>query len=307
MTNETESNNPSRPQAAAPFNLNTNTKKGLVVAIVVFLLLIVFGIIASRSLPGEALYGFKTSVIEELNRSVQFGTEAGANHEISRLEQRLDEIKRLKEKGPLSDSARTALENMVLKHSKAVTAAVQDQNSMLTPTDKLSLLERYAGVAAAMETVSESDPELTALGDFMEDRRREAVSLYREQVDRFVERETPANIFEFIKQLLSNVSNELQNGNLTENTIDDAEVYINRVGPAMAEGDYPKAINSIAEAMRFIAVEKYGANVESDEAPSTDDTSTSTEEAVTPTSTPASSTPTPAPSAPTGSTFTFPE
>ncbi len=309
MNNETQ-NNSSTPKPSSSISqtlrIDTNAKKGLVAAIIVFLVLIVFGILAAKSLPGDALYSVKTNVLEELNSAVQFGTKAGAEHEIARMETRLREVQALKEKDSFSDSARTTFENIITKHTKVVMDAVQDEKSMLTPTAKLDLLGRFAGVAAAMETVSESDPKLAELGDFMEDQRRESVSLYREQVDRFVERETPANIFEFIKSLLSNVSNELQNGQLSEDTINDAEVYINRVGPAMAQSDYPKAINSIAEAMRFIAIEKYGANAdpaaeESEDA--ADDAATSTQDETAATATPTTST-----SAPQGaSTFSFPE
>jgi hypothetical protein len=259
-------------------SLNAQTKRGIVIALIVFLALIVFGFIASRSLPGDALYSVKTDFIEELDAAVQWGPKSKAEFYVRRMESRLAELKALAQKDQLTEHVYTDFREIVEKQDQAFTAFINEEQSSFSKTEKLIAIESYTNVAAAMETLSEGDPELQELGEFMEDIRREAFNLYKDEVDRFVEQETPANIYEFIKERLTEVSNALNDESLSEGVIDDAEVYINRVSAAMADSNYPRAIAAIAEAHRFIVIEKYGvfeATAQTQEAQESATTSTS--------------------------------
>jgi hypothetical protein len=124
--------------------------------------------------------------------------------------------------------------------------------------DRLFALNNFAAVAGAMEAIAENDPELLTFGDQIEDVRREAVNLYKDTADIFVQSTTPDIALEFIKNSLGDVSGKLGNeGGISAEAIDDAEEYIDRVALSIKDKEYAKAIYSIGEASRFIRVDEY--------------------------------------------------
>jgi len=287
---------------------NDKRKKLVLGAVIIVLALLSLGFIAQRSLPGGVFYDLKTRVIENLNESAQASKESKANYQTTRMEARLEELKALTEKGSLSAEAQEDLRALTTLHTQTLKKAVALQADEVPTPAMLRAISNFSDVAAAMETISEREEFLQELGEHMEDVRREAVNLYQEQSDRYVERETPENIFELVRTLLSDVSNEINNAGISDDTIDDAEVYISRVGPALAAGDYPRALTAVAEAKRFIMIEKYGALKISEDTANTNSEATSTEadkatstESASPTSTPE----VPTPQTPQGS-FGFP-
>lgn len=284
-------------------SLNAQTKKGAIIALIIFLALVALGVFASRSLPGNALYGLKTQFIETLNESVQFSAENKAQYQVERMKNRLEEVQAFEEKGTFSQKAREDLERVTAKHMETLTS-IAAANADAAPSETtLTAINDFAGVALAIESVSERNEALQEFGEFIEDIRRDSVNLYKDEVDRYVERTVPEQIYEFVRAQLSEVSEELNTENINPQTIDDAEVYINRVGPAMAEADYPRAIAAIAEAMRFIQIDIYGAVESEAESPNTD-TASSTEESTSTTET--QEMPIEAPSGEAAS-FSFPE
>lgn len=291
------------------FPLSTRTKIILGTAIIL-IAFVALGFMASQSIPGSALYGIKTGVIEGLTESMQPTAEAKASYQTVKLRERLEELKTLIQKGTVEANMQDDLRAMVTQHTQTLESLVEAEADAPTPA-MLSAISDFSDVAAAMETRSEREESLSEFGEFMEDVRRNAVNLYQDHVDRYVERETPEVIYEFVRTLLTNVSSEINNAGLSEGTIDDAEVYINRVGAAMAEGNYPRAITAIAEAKRFIMIEKYGVLEVTEETTSSTTTTSSsttttsptstTEVEITPLTTPNTAAPQSAPS------FTFPE
>ncbi len=275
---DTQENKNAFDEAAQKIHsLNAQTKKGAVIALIIFLALVALGVFASRSLPGNALYGLKTQFIETLNESVQFSAENKAQYQVERMKNRLEEVQAFEEKGNFSQKAREDLERVTAKHMETLTS-VAAANADAAPSETiLTAINDFAGVALAIESVSERNEALQEFGEFIEDIRRDSVNLYKDEVDRYVERTAPEQIYEFVRVQLSEVSEGLNTENINPQTIDDAEVYINRVGPAMAEADYPRAIAAIAEAMRFIQIDIYGVVKSEAESPSTD-TASSTEE-----------------------------
>ncbi len=270
--------------------LTQQTKTAAVVALILFLLLLALGFMASRSLPGSTLYGMKTGLLEPLQGSVQFGTKSKAQYQVRRMEARLDEIKRLSSEEEVTQEEIDAYKEQVYAHHSKFTELINLPDNGMTYPDTLSVLGSFASVAAAIEEISENTPGLEALGEEMEDVRRQSVNLFNDTTDRFVERETPQNIYAFITQQLQAVSRKLENTELDQAAVDDAQVYINRVAPAVEKGDFPRAISAIAEALRFIEVEEYGGRIEPETTESTttatatpqDDDGSATQEAAVP-------------------------
>jgi len=236
------------------------SKVGIVLAAIVVILAVIW-FMAARSLPGSALYPLKTDFFETLDSSVQLSNEARADQHVHLLANRFNELKMLVAREEISSKAIEDLQTQVERNTQGVYEALNAEGeSSLQSQNALRILEDLVGLTSAMEVIGESDARFGEFGEFMEDARREATNTYGDRVDRFVEREMPDVIYEFIKTQLTRVSRELENDTLPAEVIDDAEVYINRVAPAMSEGDLPRAINAIAEALRFIRIESLGAN-----------------------------------------------
>jgi hypothetical protein len=278
-----------------PAALSSVSNKGIVIGLIVFLILLLIGFMASRSLPGESLYAVKTQVLERLDAAVQFGSKNKAANQVHNMETRLSETKELSEKGDVSEEAIAALHDRVLTHAEVLKQLVEQESSDFSMEDRLFTLNNFASVAGAMETIGENDPDLLTFGDQMEDVRRDTVNIYKDTADIFVQSTTPDNALEFIKNSLGEVSGKLSNeAGISEETIDDAEEYIYRLSIAVKEKDYTKAIYSVGEAARFIKIEEYtGAITPLAQAPSesnasstpSDDSGTSTVASTTPTTT----------------------
>jgi len=241
-----------------------STLQGNVTKIVIVIVLLLAGLVlawfmAANSLPGSALYSFKTNFIEKIDESVQLSSEAKMQAHARLLENRLAELKRLVERGEASEGALTALQSTVERHVNAFTEALGDPLTQSTTESELKAISDFVGIAATMEEISESNEQFATFGDYMGDVRRDAVRVYQDKIDRFVERETPERIFNLIRIHLTDVSRGLQNEQLSKKTVDIAETYISRVEPALTEGDYPRAFYAIADAMRFINIDLRGA------------------------------------------------
>lgn len=239
------------------YPLSDSSKKTGLIGGVVIVVVLILAIATAFSLPGEALHGIKTGVFEELNESVQFGVKNKAEAQVSNMEARLEEVKKLSKKENIDPDAIEALRSLINKHSSRLSALANSSEEEFSREDALVTLSSFASVAAAIETVSENDPKLSAFGEEVEDIRRDAVNLYKDKVDNFVERSPLENIYSYIQARLQEVADKLNDPDLREETIDDAQTYIERVGPAVSELDFPRAIAAIAEAQRFIEIALY--------------------------------------------------
>lgn len=281
---------PTPPISPAPFGagvfLDTQMKKAGLAALIVLLLILSVGFAASKSLPGGALYGMKTGFLEQLNEAVQFTPGNKAAYQVARMEERLNEIKALSKKEKIDPEALRIFQELSTAHHDRLIEIINTPENGISRTDSLAILNDFASVAAAIENISEHTPQLSSIGEAMEDLRHDTVNTYKDMVDRFVERETPENIYAFIAQQLQDISGKLDTGEVSQEVIDDAEVYINRVGPAVAKSDFPRAISAIAEAFRFIKIAEYGGRIEdapaATTATSTPETATTSETSETP-------------------------
>jgi hypothetical protein len=79
---------------------------------------------ANSSLPGDALWGFKTSVNENVEGAFAMSDEAKANWDISVAAERLDEAQKLESEGKLTASAQTALTANFDSHAQDVSSRV---------------------------------------------------------------------------------------------------------------------------------------------------------------------------------------
>lgn len=237
--------------------LSAAVKRAAVIALIIFLLILVIGFMSARSIPGDTFYAMKTNVLEALNGAVMFGTNNKAEYQVALLENRFEEVQQLALQDSVDEGSLALLYDQVGKHRETLFELVQKESSDFSMEDRLFVLNNFASVAGAMEAISENDPKLSAFGDQMEDVRRETVNLYKDTAEVFASSGNPQAALEFIKTSLSEVSEKLNNPEVSREAIDDAETYIDRTALAIKDRDYVKAINSVGEASRFIKIEEY--------------------------------------------------
>lgn len=281
-------NNEHKTIALQNTNLRTYLLIGGAALGLLLIVLLIIGFLAGKSLPGSPLYSFKTDFIENAGSSVALSNEAKAESQLSFLAKRLEETKTLSSGENISEDAIADIQEQVTLRSTTLFESLAADKENYTSQNALRILGNYVGIISALEEITESDTRFGELGSFMEEQRGIGTDAYQERVDRFVERATPEEIFTLIQAQLTQVTQELSTFTLRQDTIDDAESYLNRVTSSMTEGDYPRAINAIASAHRYIQVDMYGAYALSarfeppkEENDPANETATSTEEVAT--------------------------
>lgn len=124
---------------------------------------------AQKALPGEALYGIKVHVNEELAALMKRGPEAKAEHAIVRAEERLDETTTLVLSGKLDESTRDTISKHLAKHTsdmKKFSDDIEDEQPQialgLTSSLESSLTSRIEILEEIKDDTNE-DKELVTL------------------------------------------------------------------------------------------------------------------------------------------------
>lgn len=110
------------------------TTQRMVTALAVFVVFIAgtgASYAAGNSLPGDALYGFKVNVSEEVISLIAISPDAKVKAETNRAEERLAEAEILTVKGQLTEKNKTIIRDNLKKHTDNV-----KQNIVILATDK---------------------------------------------------------------------------------------------------------------------------------------------------------------------------
>lgn len=233
----------------------SSARKWLLIGIGILVALVIAIVSTLNAQPGGALYGLKGS-LENLSGEQTNGPRA-AERQVSLMEKRLEETKKLAAKNDVSEKAMTDLIERMNIHLASMSEVVNQENEGADEQHVLAQLNRFASVAGAIEMIIENTPNLETYGETVEDIRRESVQLYKEKVDRFIEKAPLEQIYTYIKEQLADVSAQLDDPTISAGAIDDAENYLDRVATEMKKSDFPKVIVSIAEAFRFIQIDRY--------------------------------------------------
>lgn len=233
-------------------------KVPILAVLVAFFALFALGAAAHYSLPGEPLYVIKTNVMEETVEKLHATSQSKASYQIRRMEERLREAEALSKKESVDPKAISDITAQATKHANRFEEIITKSiDSAFPKIEVMSALNRFASVSGAIETVSEGDPKLSGFGNTMEDIRAEAVNTYKKRVQSFVQTETPQTVLAYIQKDLGNVKDALNDSSIPDRTLRDAENYLDRVTAALQAQDLTKAIVSIGESYRIIAMQKY--------------------------------------------------
>ncbi|MDB5225475.1 MAG: hypothetical protein JWL87_427 [Candidatus Adlerbacteria bacterium] len=83
-------------------------------------------IAANQSLPGDALYGVKVNVNENIDTALSFSAQSKAESHIGAIETRISEVQKLSAGGSLSADAQADINANIEAHAQAVMEAVAD-------------------------------------------------------------------------------------------------------------------------------------------------------------------------------------
>lgn len=108
---------------------------------------------ADKSLPGDALYGFKVGINENVRSALAIGAEAQANWDIEAVNRRLDEAEKLAAKGRLDASAQTKVE---ADFNASVRVASQSIAELRTKGDYEAAADASARLEKAIEVHARS-------------------------------------------------------------------------------------------------------------------------------------------------------
>jgi len=235
--------------------VTSSTRKWILIGagVLVFVVIAIFS--AFNAQPGGALYGLKGS-LENLSSGQTNGPQA-AQRQVSLMEKRLEEAKKLATKQNVSEKAVTDLLERMTSHFVSISEVVNQENSAPDEQLILSQINRFASIAGAIERIIENTPSLEAYTEQAEDIRRDSVNLHTDKIDRFVEKAPLDQIYSHIQAQLAEVSAQLSDPSVSADAIDDAQKYLDRIENQMKKSDFPKVIASIAEASRFIQIERY--------------------------------------------------
>ncbi len=234
---------------------------------------------AMQSIPGDTLYSAKTSVVENVAEKLYLSNKSKASYQLTLLQHRLAEIKELSKKETVPEADTLILSSHIDTHTASLESLIGASiDSAFPKTEVLNLLNEFASVAGAIETIGEGTPKLQSVGDTAENARSASVSLYKKRALSFVQTEAPTDVYAYIALQLKTVKDDLSENAVSEDAAEKVDTYLDRVDPAIAKSDLTKVIVSIAEAYRFIAMEVYSGVVPTEEQTVQDSTqATSTE------------------------------
>ena len=267
--------NPSRP-------LRLTRPIGVISIVIIIGLSI--GVYATlQSLPGEALYGLKTNVLETGIEATHVRSASKASYQVTLLQKRFAEAKQLTFADTVSDAALDVLMKNSTSHWNSLSSIASSSiDSAFPKTDLLNTVNEFAGIASAMEELTENDPKLLRAGDSMEDIRQEAVRLYRDRAESFVATESVETTYTYLTEQLQTVEQALAVTDFSTSTMRSSDNYLDRVEPAVASGNITKAILAIGETYRIITAAtylgtEYRETKTANDTPPTDTSATSTD------------------------------
>jgi hypothetical protein len=247
----------------------------LITAVILVVALSIIGFIATKSIPGDALYAVKTNVVESGATFLHIQNRSKAEYQAKLIKERLREVQALSKKESVSAEAQTAFTNQLQKQSDTLEALIGASiDSSFPKTDVLALLHEFSSVAGAIEVVSENDQKLQTIGDFAEDVRRKTFNTYKDRALSFVQTEETKTVLEYTTAQLQIVRDELTKNTVSYEVSENAETHLDRIDAALHEKDLAKVIVSLGEAYRFIKVEQYS-GIQGKEAPTPKPTATS--------------------------------
>jgi hypothetical protein len=229
-----------------------------IVALVVLFAAVVLWIVASMSLPGQALYGLKTNVFEPLGGALRWTKENQAAYHVDLMKERFEEVRQLATRESISEGAVAALSNRVNENAEAFQSLTQPSEERALGTRAvIDLTSEFASVASAIEEVAEDAEPLASLADAVADIRRAALSRLDDEIEVYVSIVGDEDLRAFLTEELTEINDRISAENLSEEMTNRVGRSLADVAEAVAANNAVDAIVNIFEAHRLIDSEVY--------------------------------------------------
>jgi hypothetical protein len=213
--------------------------------------------ISTDSLPGESLYTYKTSLVEEITAYTQFTSDAKVEYDIQRLEMRLSELGTLvNDTSSSSPETLGAFATLIAKHvSEAHTtlqkAGTRSAEEKIDAYAKLATLTRAIEIAVTdMDEFSSITNQLSEIESMTDDNLTSAIGA-------FVETGDPLALGSYISTQITFVGE--QTAALAPGSTAQSQTIrrVSEAQEAIAANDMSAALASILKARQAIEIDSY--------------------------------------------------
>ncbi len=145
------------------FSKKTVARIALIAGLLLALLMSVVGYLSTRAMPGDALYGFKTSIVEQVTNATKLTPEARAKEATDLLTVRLRELQALAaDNASSSPETLAALADLTTRHANQLTDAIATAESLDTER-RITTLAEGSATLRAIEVLIEDTPEFASI------------------------------------------------------------------------------------------------------------------------------------------------
>lgn len=224
-------------------------------------LVLVFGgtaYAAQDSLPGEPLYVVKVRVLEEAIGLTYFEPSERIDYELSLMETRLDELKRLTaDNATTSDAVLADVHTLINDRAEHITNVVSDSKE-IGETKQIQALADLSAVVKAHEVVAETEPELRPIARSLRTTRTHTTDALRKQVTEFADTAPKEEVTDYMNEKIDAVTEDVSAiASSTDSTREETVQHLNDADEALVDGSVGDALMSVLEAERTLNVEGY--------------------------------------------------
>ncbi len=243
---------------------NIKSNKSLVVALsalAVFLILLGFVFTASVSSP---LYTLKINGLEKGVGMFYQTPVAQGEYQLTLLARRAEETKVLSQRSAVDEAILWKLVDTTRGHSDAVVALLAAEETVgISRPDALRMTHNLQVRLRTIEEVAERSEHMVIVADAIQEKRREVANIFSNRIDQFIVHATNDEVKAFLSDFLGQVLVHAEGNEMSDTLRDDTKKNLTRASESIAEGDIAKAIDTIANALQDIELERIlGAEVE---------------------------------------------
>lgn len=217
------------------------------------------GYVSASSLPGEFLYPVKTNVVEELTAATKLTPLDQLEYHHKRYETRLSELQTLMDRGQISEAALGDSQTELAELAKEVDELMSSEND-IDNSVALGLVSDMVAISNATEAVvrsSSSEEQLDAFENITDDLEE----VHEEEIIDLLETST-STIEAYIEDQLSEINDELSEGDLTAITTARVADYVADAELSLQSENYEEVVTNVVDALTLIFTEEYANDFE---------------------------------------------
>ena len=228
-----------------------------VVAVVLIGGAIVFTLVA-RSLPGDALYDLKVRWLEARQAPSEGDIAGQAHFALSRMGERLDELKSLAASGELTAENVDVATAQVGDYVNIFVAIVYDEvEHTIPPKDAVMMLSDLSVLIRAQQHVIATNVENEEVTSRIENLWREVTGMRLTQIGTYVYEAPAEEVVAFITEQITELSAAVNDGSLDEAEKSMVNYQLAQAAAALGRGNFADAIDAVLGAQEVLALNRH--------------------------------------------------